>query len=273
MKMPVLVLISLLLHAACNSQYTVTKVIGHVTNKTTGESLYPGSKLRDDDLLAFSSEKDMLRVIVSGKGVYVISPGPKSEKQQNLIVEILKSALKIKSKEGYLSGRSENDELIPAALHTDAEVNMANLMAPVNKYRFDPKMYNTAGGSRFFLQTEVAGSQPLIRSLKTISDTLVINASDFQNGIPGENVIYKLGYYDRDKNSSELLTIINPTQDPNHEMQTIIKLIVSNSKEKDRKELMQACYAEIYESIGKPSYILFTDIYDKTIGGVSKNKN
>jgi hypothetical protein len=67
MKRIVFILLALQIRCICYSQYTVTKVIGQVTNKTSGESLYPGSKLRDDDLLAFSSPNDMLRVIVSGK--------------------------------------------------------------------------------------------------------------------------------------------------------------------------------------------------------------
>jgi len=92
MKVILSILLALYIGGSCYAQYTVTKVVGHVVNKTSGESLSPGSKLRDDDMLAFSSANDMLRVIVSGKGIYVISPGPRSEKKQSVIVEMLKTS-------------------------------------------------------------------------------------------------------------------------------------------------------------------------------------
>lgn len=269
MKRIVFILLALHIRCICFSQYTVTKVIGRVTNKTTGESLYPGSKLRDDDLLAFSSPNDMLRVIVSGKGIYVISPGPRSEKQQSVIVEMLKSALQIKSKEGYLSGRSEEDELIPGVLQTDAAINTNNLIRMQNKYLFEPRTYNIINGNRFFLQTEVQGSKPLIRPLKTVEDTVFLYAADFEK----VNATYKLGFFSKEKNRSQLLTEIRPLFDTSHEMETIIKLIIAENKQKDKALLKRSCYAEVYEALGKPSAVLFNDVFDKTLTEVSKNAN
>ena len=78
-----------------HGQYTVTKVVGQVKNKSTGEQLKPGSKLKDDDMLEFSAPKDMVRVIVSGKGIYVLSPTPRTDNAPSAIVEMLKTTLKV----------------------------------------------------------------------------------------------------------------------------------------------------------------------------------
>lgn len=269
MKRIVLILLALSIGGMCYPQYTVTKVIGHVINKTSGEALYAGSKLRDDDMLAFSSPNDMLRVIVSGKGIYVVSPGPKSEKQQNVIVEMLKSALKIKSKEGYLSGRSEEDELIPGVLQTDAAINPNNLVREENKYLFDPRTHTITNGNRFFLQTEIAGAKPLIRPLKTVADTLFLYAADFDKA----NATYKLGFFTKEKNSSQLLAEIRPLADTAHEMETIIKLMIAENKQTDRAVLQRACYAEVYEALGKPPVVLFNEVFENLLAGVSKKTN
>jgi hypothetical protein len=271
MQRIVCILLTLCFGCMSYCQYTVTKVIGEVTNKTSGEFLRPGSKLRDEDMLAFSSSTDMLRVIVSGKGIYVISPGPKSEKQQNVIVEMLKSALKIKSKEGYLSGRSEEDELIPGVLKTDAALNINNLVRTENKYLFDPRTYNVSpgNGSRFFLQTEIPGSKPVIRPLKTIADTLFIYAADFEKG----GTSFKMGFFSKEKNSSQLLAEISPRADTSDEAQTIIKLIIAENKGTAKNQLERTCYAEVYEALGKPSIIFFNQLFDKFFSEVSKNAN
>ena len=105
----------LLLHCVENTtaQYTVTKVKGTVTNKSSGELLRTGSKLKETDLLSFSSASDLIRVIVAGKGVFAISPSPKATRQGNIVIEMLKSTFHLQSKEGYLSGRAEAFEYIP----------------------------------------------------------------------------------------------------------------------------------------------------------------
>lgn len=247
-----------------DGQYTVTKVIGDVTNKTSGEKILPGSKLKDDDLLSFSSDKDMLRVIVSGKGIYVISPSPSSQKQQSVLVEMLKSALKIKSREGYLSGRSDESELIPAVLETESSVNDRHLIGRENRYLFDPAVYNVSGGNRFFLQIEKEGSQPVIRPLKTQGDTLLILASDLNaDEMPESGTKYKLGFFSRDKSTSEPLGVIRPYIDLSGEMENTMRLIIANSAGIPKETLKQVCYAEIYEALGKPPAIRFNSAFNQ----------
>lgn len=258
--------------AASRAQYTVTKVIGEVTNRTSGEKIVPGSKLRDDDLLSFSSEKDMLRVIVSGKGIYVIGPSPNSQKQQSILVEMLKSALKIKSREGYLSGRSDESEMIPAVLETESAVNNKHLVKEENRYLFDPAVYSISGGNRFFLQIEQEGSQPVIRPLKTSGDTLIVYASDFKTENEPSGNRYKLGFFSREKNSSESLSVIRPYFDASDEMETVMKLIVTNSPGATKEALKHACYAEIYESLGKPPAIRFNTTFENLSAGMASPK-
>ncbi|MGC4035057.1 MAG: hypothetical protein QM764_03785 [Chitinophagaceae bacterium] len=248
----------------CMAQYTVTKVIGVVKNKGTGEILKTGSKLTDEDMLIFSTPNDIVRVIVAGKGVYVISPATRTQEQSSEIVEMLRTALHVKFKEGYLSGRSLEDELIPGILETITTMNNNNLFKEINKYLFDGDKFNASKG-RFFLQIESPGTQAIIHPLLTNADTLVIYASDFSTGnkIDPEKTTYKLGFFSKEKNSSESLALIKPYIDSTDEMEAIIKIMMQENKQADKTKMEQTCYSEVYASLGKPSGILFKQIFDK----------
>ena len=246
-------------------QYTVTKVIGSVKNKTTNELLKPGSTFKDTSTLNFSTNKDMVRAVVAGEGVYIITPSTKAEKQGNNLLEIVKFALHIKSKEGNLSGRGENSELIPETLGTENRVNTKNVIMDENRYLFDPAVYNVSAGNKFFLQTETAGLKPAIKSLETYGDTLVIYISDFKVDAEqsNENVKYKLGFYSKENKASSLLTQIYPYFDSTGEMDTIIKIIIADAGEKDKEKIQEQCYQEIYETMGKPADIIFKNAFNK----------
>jgi hypothetical protein len=254
----------LFISAACFSQHqTVTKVVGKVTKKTTGEVLKPGSKILPNEPLVFSTQADMVRLLVSGQGIIVRSPSPKAVKESGGWVETLKTALKINSKEGYLSSRSGNDELIPDALETKKEVNSKNCFAAENKYLFSMPTHNVNGGSKFFLQIELPDKDPIIKPLKTTGDTLFINASDFKTEQEAQKVKYKLGFFDREKNSSESLADIDPYFDNTGEMEAIIKILVAANKQKTKELIQRECYKEVYEALGKPSAINFTEAFNK----------
>jgi len=256
----------------CIAQYTVTKVIGLVKNKTSGEILRAGSKLSDDDVLTFSTPNDIVRVIVAGKGIYIISPSIKpGTPQQSEIEEILRTALHVKFREGYLSGRSEKTELIPAILETQEAVNKNNLFEDVNKYIFDGNTYNSSHG-RFFLQIESQGAGTFVHRLQTVSDTLIIYASDFktEGKIDPEKTIYKLGFFSKEKNSSESLALIRPYIDSTAEMETVMKLIIDENRQADTAKIEETCYSEVYAALGKPSSILFKDIFNRLIAGISR---
>ncbi len=255
----------------CFSQYTVTKVIGHV-KKLSGEVLITGSALSDNDVLLFSTPTDMVRAIVAGKGVYVLTPSPKAEKQPNAVVEILKYTLHLNPKEGYLSGRGEHMEMVPEAFETNAGVNSKNLFTGENKYLFDQHKYDVSGGNRFFLQVEYAGSKPAIHLLKTNADTLLLDAADFKPG-DGDTVqkaVYKICFFTRQNNRSELLADVDPYFDTSGEMETIVRIMISAFAQKDKLALEQACYAEVYAALGKPPDINFSRTFEKVIAGSSQ---
>lgn len=256
------------------SQYTVTKVIGNVKKKITGESLKPGSKFSDTDALVWSSPNDMVRTIVAGKGIFIITPSPKAEKEGSSLLEIVKFTLHLKSKEGNLSGRGEDAELLPESLRTEAGINKKNLIAGENKYLFDKNLYDVSGGNKFFLQTEIPGADPVIKPLQTKTDTLVLYLSDFKK--PDDNdtgsTKYKLGFFSKENNSSKLLIQINPYFDTTAEMEAILKIIISEDKHKDKQALQEQCYAEVYEALGKPSGISFKNAFDKISTSSLKNK-
>lgn len=247
----------------CKAQYTVTKVIGVVKNKISGEILKTGSKLTDEDMLIFSTPNDVVRVIVAGKGVYIISPAIRTQNSQSEIVEMLRTALHVKFKEGYLSGRSPEDELVPGVLETTAFMNSNNLFSEINKYIFDGDKYGNSKG-RFFLQIESPDKQVVVRPLVTYGDTLVIYASDFKTGneTPLTKNTFKLGFFSKEKNNSESLALIKPYIDSTGEMESIMKIVMQENKELERAKMEEACYSEVYASLGKPSGILFKSFFN-----------
>jgi len=272
-KLLLLPVVCFLLTFFCaNSQYTVTKVIGQVKNKSTGEPLKPGSRLKDDDMIEFSAAKDMVRVIVSGKGIYVISPTPRTGNSSNAIVEMLKATLKVKSREGYLSGRSEESDLVPGVWETETAVNSRVHVGDQNKYLFDAVKYNVSGGNRFFLQLEVEGGSAEIHALTTIGDTLLVQAADFhpRQQVSGK-IAYRVGFFRKDKNTSETLAVIIPYIDTLNEMETLIELMITESKSLRADSLHNACYAEVYESLGKPSRINFEMMFKRLTGELKLN--
>lgn len=243
-------------------QYTVTKVLGNVKNKSTGEQLKPGSKLKDDDMLEFSAPKDMVRVIVSGKGIYVISPTPRQSSSPSAIVEMLKATLKVKSREGNLSGRSEEGDLIPEVWETETTVSTRVHIGDQNKYLFDAAKYNIQSGSRFFLQLDVAGGNSEIHALETSGDTLLLRASDFAARQQTDGrITYKVGFFNKTKNAGQALATINPYIDTTGEMEAIMRVMIEENSGMPKDSLRDACYAEVYESLGKPSGINFESVF------------
>jgi hypothetical protein len=253
------------------AQYTVTKVVGIVKNKTSGEALKTGSKLSDNDLLSFSSPNDMVRVIVAGKGIYIISPSSHQGSQQSEIVEMLRSTLHVKFREGYLSGRSASDESIPAALETQEMVNTKNLVKEVNKYVFDQNLYNTSKG-RFFLQIDAPGKAAVIHPLHTTGDTLIIYAADVKAEMvtDPQNANYKLGYFSKEKGSSQSIATMHPYIDSTGEMESIIKLVIEENRAADAATLQQACYSEVYAALGRPSDIVFKEVFNDQLAKTLK---
>ncbi len=252
------------------SQYTVTKVIGNV-KKISGESLKTGSTLSDNDVLLFSSQKDMVRVIVAGKGLYVINPSSNAEKKPDAattVMEVLKYTMHVKAKEGYLSGRGESIEFVPDIFEADAGVNNKNLIRKFNRFLFDRHKYDLRDGSKFFLQITYEGANPIIHALKTNEDTLLINATDFRNiSDTSKKVKYAIGFFSKQKGSSESIADIDPYFDQSGEMEAIIGVVIAQSNETDKTALQQECYNEVYGALGKPSDIDFKNAFDKAMAG------
>jgi plastocyanin len=247
---------------AASAQYTVTKVVGIVKVQATNQPLKPGFKLKDDDMLVFSTALDMVRVIVPGKGIFVITPSPRPGNANSMIVEMMKSVLKVKSREGYLSGRSEESDLIPDAWQTETAVNNRIHVGTMNAYQFDPAKYNVSNGSRFFLQVDAAGSNPQVHALKTSGDTLFLAATDFPPANDNTRITYKIGFFDKEKNSSESLATIVPYLDTTNEMESIIEVIKSANTDMPAGQLRKVCYAEVYEALGKPAMINFNRAFE-----------
>lgn len=254
------------------SQYTVTKVIGTVKKTATSELLKPGSHFSETDHLEWSSPNDMVRTIIAGKGIFIITPSPKAEKEGSKLLEIVKFTLHLKSKEYNLSGRSTDDDLLPSTLNTEEAINTKNLISVENKYLFDKAAYDVSDGSKFFIQTELPGSKPVIKSLETHSDTLMIYSSDFKDATADTaNTKYKLGFYSKENNSSRLLVQIKPYFDTANEMETIMGVLIAANEKAEKEQLKEQCYLEIYQALGKPSDICFQNSFEKIFSTSAKD--
>ena len=246
-------------------QYTVTKVNGRVINLTTNEVLKPGSHLSEDDKMQWSSPHDMVRTIIAGKGIYIITPSPEAQKEGSKLMDVVKFTLHIKSREFNLSGRGENEEIIPWVFSTESAINTKNLIAPVNQYLFDTSQFKLSNGNSFFLQINLQNGQPVIKPLTTNGDTLLLSAESFftSPNINNDENKYTIGFYNKDQNSSRQLIRLYPYFDTSNEMKTLIRIIIDSDGHGDMEQVRVRCYQEVYETMGKPSYILFNNLFEK----------
>ncbi|MEO7049479.1 MAG: hypothetical protein ABI091_29520 [Ferruginibacter sp.] len=246
-------------------QYTVTKVNGRVINLTTKEVLKPGSHLSENDKMQWSSPHDMVRTIIAGKGIYIITPSPESQKEGSKLMDVVKFTLHIKSREFNLSGRGENEEIIPWVFSTESAINTKNLIATVNKYLFDTAQFNLSNGNSFFLQIDPKSGVPVVKPLTVIGDTLLLYGESFITS-PTMNIDetkYTIGFYNKEQNSSRQLIRLYPYFDTSSEMKTLIRIIIDSDGHGDMEQVRVRCYQEVYETMGKPSYILFNDLFEK----------
>ena len=92
------------------SQYTVTKVVGKV-KKNHNEIIHIGTKLTTTDSIFYSSINDQIRAI-SKQGTYTFSPSQTTRKDNNILLEILSSSIRLQAKVSSLSGRGKRSTLM-----------------------------------------------------------------------------------------------------------------------------------------------------------------
>lgn len=252
----------LFLAFSLQAQYTVTKVVGNVKNLRTGEQLKTGSKMLETDKLKFSGNNDLVRLIILGKGAYVLQPNPKNYAEENTILEILKSSFHLNSKEGYLSGRAGNFEKLPDCFETEADRNEHVLIEKENAYLFDTDQFPIEGGSRFFLQITVGNQPPQLKTLTVKKDTLIILATDFGDA-QTQAATVQLGYYSAEENSSKALISFKPYFAKAGELEDLMSTLIKAGKGLPAAQLEKEVYKEVYEALGKPGDISFSRSFKK----------
>lgn len=248
---------------AVSAQYTVTKIIGRVLN-SNGEAIRPGSRLTGKEQLKFTSARDAVFLIETGKGSLKISPAkstPDAKGGNNVLIDLIKSAVHLQSQTRELSGRGADDDKIPGALKADIAINPHVTITPVNKYYFNNDQYNTRAGGYFMLIETIAGKTVSTR-LKTRKDTLLLNYADFINAAA---VSCKLSFHSGTANSDELVALFIPYFDLSNETGLMIKTLVNDLKPivKEKNALYRHVYAEVYETIGKPNPVGFDNDFDR----------
>jgi len=252
-----------LLVSSLRAQYIVTKVSGRVKN-STGSFIKPGTELKPQDRLTWSSLNDKLWVVIIGKGEKVISPSPQAVSGNNALTELLVSALHQDSQSGSLSGRGEIIERVPDALHTDPNSGGRVIIDEGGKFLFDPKQYPQTETSTFFAEIEVPGEQPIIRKLKTDKDTLFLGYLSLITETIDPSIGYKLGYKRAD-GVSELVTSFTPYFDLTHDMEsTIANTILAYSKTTATENTVRdSVYHNVYANVGKPNGLLFMALFEQ----------
>jgi hypothetical protein len=250
---------------AVKAQYIVTKVAGKVLNES-GNSVRPGSVLKDNDRLSWSSPQDKIWAVMVGKGEKILSPSPKAEANKNMLMEVLLSSLHQNSKSGSLSGRGEIIEKIPDALRTAENSNGKLVMEYENKFLYDVSQFPQSDGSVFFLQIDIPGQPAIIRTLKTKNDTLLVDYGDLATESTHPSIKYSIAYHRKSPvNQSVLIAAFSPYFDFTSELDgTISNTILAYQGTNITKDaLRDSVYRNVYANLGKPNGILFTSQFNK----------
>ncbi len=269
MKKIILAITTLFILNSVFCQYTVTKVVGVIKNKTTGEAIRIGSKLNDADVLTFATPNALLRAIIAGKGTVVISPSPTAIKTNNVLIQELKSCFRVDAKQGSLSGRSVSIEQLPESITASAAVNNRIRIAYLNKYLFSSATYSVANGSQFILQIEAPNNSPIIHQLRTAKDTLLLYANDFQiDNLGSKEPTYTLGFYNKATNKTEAIAQLKPYFDEAGEMESIIAAVSNSPSSNTKTQLMEQCFSQVYAALGKPSDIDFITSFNQIAANI-----
>ena len=253
------------LSAKTFGQFTVTKVNGRIKTES-GTVIRPGTELRSNDRLVFSSTRDKLWVIQAGKGERMISPTPQATQGNSVFTQLLITALHMDSRSGSLSGRGAMIEKLPDALQANSGTQHKILIEDRNRYLFDPSNFPQTGGATFFLQIDMPGEPSIIRRLTTNNDTLILLYSDFYTESYNSSIVYKLGYYNPGASPSTIsITSFDPFLDQSKEMESVIAttIIAYNKESLPRDSIFNRAYNNIYFTLGKPDYFLFSDLFTK----------
>lgn len=255
---------ALCLTTTVKAQYIVTKVAGKVKNQS-GESVRPGTELQDNTRLSWSSLGDKIWVVIVGKGEKIITPSPKATPGENLFSEVLMASLHQNSKSGSLSGRGEIIEKLPDALRTNTAGNNKVIIEKENKFLFDTKLYPQGNAGVFFLEIDAPQKAPVIRTLTTVNDTLMINYPDFVTETSDAATKYSLGYHDKTgPNRDKLVISFEPYFDQVNELsETIANTIRAYATIPNKDAVRDSVYRNVYANSGKPNGILFTGLFDK----------
>ena len=250
---------------AAKAQYVVTKVSGKVLNQA-GNSVRPGSVLKDNDRLSWSSPADKIWVVMVGKGEKILSPSPKAEANNSVLTEVLISSLHQNSSSGSLSGRGEIIEKIPDAFRTAENSNGKLIMEYENKFLYDAAQFPQTNGSVFFLQIEIPGQAPIIRTLKTDNDTLFVNYADLVTESTHPSIKYSIAYHSKTPvNKSTLIAAFSPYFDFTAELNgTIANTILAyQGTDIGKDALRDSVYRNVYANLGKPNGLLFVAQFNK----------
>ena len=254
-----------LLSISLFGQNVVIKVTGKI-KKADGTYVRIGTKLNEKDILQFSSNQDALRMIVPGKGTFIVRPSTSAQKKDNVWIEVLSKTIRIQGSSASLSRRAQLFEKIPISLETVYNINPNTLISnsQPNKYLFNPSDYDLSNGSRFIIQIE-QDNKSTIQLLRTLKDTLLLYRADFQSDdLKGnKHLNYTIGFYNKAKNQTTAVKEIKPYFDDAGEMEAIIHTLISGNINKTKSAQIELCYNEVYKTLGRPSDILFYSAFDQ----------
>jgi len=254
------ILAALLLCAPAFGQYLVTYHTGNITDKK-GTAIVDGKRVAPDATLVYDSPKDLLWVVIPGKGDVQLHASANAKKEGNFLVEAIAASIHLQAKHGVFFGKAGQLVLADELSAADS-INTLLLVQEFNKYHFDSGAYQQG---YFFLQVTLTDGTIHPERLVSETDSLILTADVIERYQQTDTAAaFEIGY--ASNGSAVSVAKIRPVVDRDGTMEAMIKsFILAVGKEVPEDEAYERCYWLIYNTLGKPGMSnykrSFDDIY------------
>ncbi|MFO0356715.1 MAG: hypothetical protein ACK50A_07155 [Sphingobacteriaceae bacterium] len=230
-------------YSLASDKYTVIKVMGSIVVKKTGVQLSQGDVILDDEPIVFKSPDAKASVISAIKGRFVLSAGNKQNNNSALKSNLLPPISNISSRSGLILNLN------------DFKTNFNGNYLILNKAEFPVSKVNfPMNDSCFFYFSYNYNNEAINKKLKHKQDTLLIIEKelymlDGKEVAKAESTGVKLNYISGKKVFFiNEFTIITP---PNENLVNEVKLILDQSKNKKKNEIVKDVVSYFNEFYGK----------------------
>jgi hypothetical protein len=251
-------LAAVLLYVPAFGQYLVTYHTGNITDRQ-GTAIVDGKRVAPDATLVYDSPKDLLWVVVPGKGDVQLHVSANAKKEGNFWVELIATSLHLQPKHGVFFGKP-GPQVLADELSAADSINSHLLLQEFNKYHFDSGTYQ---GGYFFLQVTLADGIVHPERLDSEADSLILRADVFDRYQHIDtSAAFEIGYA---SNGSAISVVkITPVLDSARTMEAMINsFVVAVGTDAPKDEVYERCYWQIYNTLGKPCMSNYKRLFDQ----------